>query len=251
MPFKRLFQKSKSHVAGRVPPGERVYAIGDVHGRLDCLDTLLGLIAEDRARHGEAVTTLVFLGDFVDRGPDSRGVVERVRTLDLPGVTIRSLKGNHEEIMLEAMANDRSSLGLFDRVGGKQTMMSYGMSADEYDHCALSELAARMREYVPATHLDFLAALEDHVTIGDYRFVHAGIRPGIAFDEQRGSDLRWIRREFLDHTGPHDGIIVHGHTIVDEPELLPNRIGIDTGAFASGVLTALVLEDDEQRLLRT
>ncbi|TPG08121.1 serine/threonine protein phosphatase [Sphingomonas oligophenolica] len=251
MPLKSFFRNPKTRPLGSVPAGSRVYAVGDIHGRLDCLEAMLALIVEDRAHRDPADTTLIFLGDFVDRGPDSCGVVERVRTLDIPGVDIRALKGNHEEILLSAAENDRSSLGLFDRVGGKQTMLSYGMTEDEYDHVALSELAALMQHHIPPAHMKYLAGLGDHISIGDYRFVHAGIRPGIAFDEQRGSDLRWIRREFLDHSGSHDGIIVHGHTITEEPVDLPHRVGIDTGAFVSGRLTTLVLEGSERRFLST
>lgn len=228
-----------------------MYAVGDVHGRLDCLETMLTTIEQDRASLPDAVTSLIFLGDFIDRGPDSRGVVERVRTLDIAGIKIYVLKGNHEEILLSAAGNDRPALALFDRVGGKQTMLSYGMSEDEYDCLALSELAAAIRKYVPDSHLEYLERLADYVSIGDYRFVHAGIRPGIAFDQQKSSDLRWIRREFLDYTGTHDGIIVHGHTITDEPVSLNNRIGIDTGAFESGRLTTVVLENSDRRFLST
>jgi serine/threonine protein phosphatase 1 len=251
MPLKSFFRKPNSSIAGGVPPGCRVYAVGDIHGRLDSLDAMLDLIERDRASLPDARTTIVFLGDFVDRGPDSRGVVERMLNLIITETTICALKGNHEEILLSAAANDRASLALFNRVGGKQTMLSYGMTDDEYDHLALSELAGSIRQYIPQQHLDYLAGLAEHLSIGSYRFVHAGVRPGIAFDEQVGSDLRWIRAEFLNHKGAHDGIVVHGHTVTDAPVNLVNRIGIDTGAFASGRLTAVVLENQERRFLST
>ena len=251
MPLKSLFRKPKPKSAGKLPPGRRVYAIGDIHGRLDCLDRMLAMIVDDMSGHEPAETSLIYLGDYVDRGPDSCGVVDRVMQWSHPGLDIVALKGNHEEILLSAAANERSSLALFDRVGGRETMLSYGMAPDEYDHCSLAELAARIGRYVPQEHLTFLAGLQDHVTIGHYRFVHAGVRPGIAFDEQKASDLRWIRGEFLNHDGPHDGIIVHGHTVTSEPVIRANRIGIDTGAFASGVLTALVLDADGQRIMAT
>jgi serine/threonine protein phosphatase 1 len=162
---------------------------------------------------------------------------------------MRCLKGNHEELLLLAAAGERQALALLDRVGGRETLLSYGVSEAAYDAADLTVLQQLIIEHVPAAHLDFLDAFEDRVAIGDYLFVHAGVRPGVAIDRQKPADLRWIRGRFLDHDGSFGAMVVHGHTISDQPELLANRIGIDTGAYASGRLTALGLEEDRRWLL--
>lgn len=227
-----------------IPAGERVYAIGDVHGCLAELDRLLALIdADDRAR-GPARTTLVFLGDLVDRGPASAQVVERVRTLATERGNVRWLVGNHEEVFLEALDGDAKALKLFCRIGGRETALSYGIDPDAYERADYPELASALDRLVPAMHRTFLAKGEDLVAIGGYLFVHAGVRPHTPLDQQRPADLRWVRDTFLDHPRPLAKMIVHGHTIVAEVETRPHRIGIDTGAFRTGVLTALALEGD-------
>ncbi|NLR72756.1 serine/threonine protein phosphatase [Novosphingobium sp. ERN07] len=227
----------------RVPKGQRVYAVGDIHGRLDLFEQLLQRIEEDDARRGPADTTLILLGDLVDRGPESRGVVDRAMQLAQTG-KVRVLAGNHEEMLLTSMESDEA-LRHFLRHGGKETLFSYGLPPEEYSRSILPELRERMNALVPAEHVAFFRAMEDRIAIGDYLFVHAGVRPEVPVDQQTTSDLRWIRREFLDHAQWHGHMIVHGHTITDEPEALPNRIGIDTGAYASGRLTALGVEAGE------
>jgi serine/threonine protein phosphatase 1 len=225
-----------------VPDGQRIYAIGDVHGCLGLLDDLIAKIDADDAARGKARTRLIFLGDLVDRGPDSRGVVERVRRIheERPGTIL--LKGNHEEILLLTRQGDRRAASLFHRVGGRATLLSYGVPADVYDSCDTGDLADLVRQYVPDEHIALLSGFEDFHEAGDYLFVHAGIRPGIPLAEQKISDLRWIRSEFLNHKGSHGRVVVHGHSISVEVEERPNRIGIDTGGFASGQLTAVGLE---------
>lgn len=242
MVLKKLFARPEpAPRIARVPAGERVYAIGDIHGRRDCLDLLLERIeADDRAR-GPAETTLVFLGDLVDRGPESRQVVEVAMQLATRR-RCRFLMGNHEEILIHSWEGDRQAAGLFHRVGGRETILSYGMSASEYDRIDIAELASRVGELVPREHIAFLRRFEDSCTYGDYLFVHAGVRPGVALDAQLPSDLRWIRREFLNDNRDHGMMIVHGHSITEAVEAMPNRIGIDTGAFASGRLSAIGLE---------
>lgn len=251
MVISRFFRKAApSPVAPppALPEGVRVYAIGDIHGRLDCLDELLATISRDSAGI-DAQVRLIFLGDLIDRGPDSRGVVERAMALAASGEQCDFIKGNHEELLLHAAQGDRHALTVFHRVGGRETMLSYGADENEYDACDFEQLATLIQRLVPADHLAFLDSFGRGVSLGDYRFVHAGIRPGVAFEEQKDADLRWIRREFLNHDGGFDGMIVHGHTISDAVEFRHNRIGIDTGAFATGRLTALVLEGQEQRTL--
>lgn len=233
-----------------LPTGERVYAIGDVHGCLPQLDALLAMIEEDDRERGEAETTVVMLGDLVDRGAASSQVIDRLIAFKAEAPRTRFLKGNHEEVFLHAIDGDDQALRLFCRIGGRETIMSYGVDAIEYERLDYAELSERLRAVVPDAHRRFLDAFEDVVAIGDYAFVHAGIRPGIALSLQKTADLRWIRGGFLDHPGPHEKMIVHGHTIATEVERRPGRIGIDTGAYAGGPLTALGLEGDASWILQ-
>lgn len=234
-----------------IPEGERVYAIGDVHGRLDLLDILLDRIRRDDAERSPARTTLIFLGDLVDRGPDSAGVVERVRSLHAEGWTVRCLLGNHEEMFLAALDGKRDAMRAFCRVGGRETAFSYGIPPADYEGMEHADLTMALLERVPEAHRTFIESLEDVIVIGDYAFVHAGIRPGVALDAQRTSDLRWIREPFLTHRGGFEKVIVHGHTITPEVDEARRRIGIDTGAYASGCLTALCLQGDSRTVFDT
>ena len=234
------------------PPGLRVYAIGDVHGRLDLLDDLLGQIeADERRRDRVDASWLVFLGDLVDRGPDSSGVVERVRQLAAARPTVRCLMGNHEEIMLAALAGDTRALRLFCRVGGRETLISYGLDPSIYERADYEEIGDALTRLVPVVHRQFLSAAEDMLVLGDYAFVHAGLRPGVAIEDQRGADLRWIREGFLDHRGGFGKHVVHGHTVSTEVEATPFRTGIDTGAYASDRLSAVGLEGSAAWVIQT
>ena len=244
----------RKRAPGFVPvmaPGRRVYAVGDIHGRLDLLDDILARIDADHAARPPAERHLVFLGDLVDRGPDSAGVVERIRLLAAADPHVHCLMGNHEEIFLRAIDGDDKALRLFCRIGGRETIQSYGMSEEEYNRLDYAELLAAMQRLVPAAHRDFVDGFEDMIAIGDYLFVHAGVRPEVALEEQRPADLRWIRDPFLDHPRPLEKMIVHGHTVTEAPEMRAHRIGIDTGAYQSGVLTAIGLEDGERWVLDT
>lgn len=234
--------------AVEVAPGERIYAIGDIHGRADCLDALLALIDADDAARGLARTRLVFLGDLVDRGPTSRQVIERALA---EAHRSEFIIGNHEEVMIRAWEGERESLKLFHRIGGRETVLSYGVAADDYDRLDYEELAELVARVVPADHIAFLRGFRDHATSGDYLFVHAGIRPGVSLAEQAPADLRWIRREFLEDRRDHGVMVVHGHTVVADVDEQHNRIGIDTGAYASGVLTALGIEGGKRWFLST
>lgn len=234
-----------------VPDGRRVYAVGDVHGRLDLLRDLTGQIACDDAARAPAQTTIVFLGDLVDRGPDSCGVVEFLMNFaeQVPDCVL--LGGNHDDVFVRAVDGEHEAVSLLHRIGGRETALSYGIAADEYDRGTFADLGVLLKERVPRAHVAFLRSFNEWHRIGDYLFVHAGIRPGVAMGEQRPSDLRWIRRGFLDHAECHGMMIVHGHTVTDEPEFKTNRIGIDTGAFKSGKLTAVGLESTGRWLLST
>jgi serine/threonine protein phosphatase 1 len=254
MPVKTLlnFVSRMQTRAHRVPEGVRVYAIGDIHGRLDLLDALLAeLAADDRARGGDVRTQYIFLGDLIDRGPDSRGVVDRLMRLAGSGLDVRFLMGNHEEVFLRAMAGDVRSLRFLVRIGGRETLLSYGISEEDYRSHDYDQLARLAAASVPAAHLAFLAGFEKWIALGDYLFVHAGLRPGVAIEDQAASDLYWIRDEFLRHRDSFGKMVVHGHSITEEIDLKPNRIGIDTGAFASGRLTAIGLEGEERWFLST
>ena len=234
-----------------VPAGTRVYAVGDVHGRLDLFNALVDAIEADDAaacaRHGPAETTVVLLGDLIDRGPDSAGVLGLAREWRNHR-RVRILCGNHEEMMLQSFDNIEV-LRHFLRHGGRETVLSFGVDEATYAEATFEEVQAMMREVVPQAAIDFIASFEDVVRIGDYAFVHAGIRPGAPLEAQRQSDLRWIRESFLASAAPHEAVIVHGHTITEAVDLRPNRIGIDTGAYLSGVLTALCLEGSTRRLI--
>lgn len=255
--FRRILSKFAKAPAespcpiGTVPDGVRVYAVGDIHGRLDLLDDLLEQMDADNAARPEADTIVIFLGDLIDRGPSSAQVVQRLMDLGSGSSRIRFLLGNHEEVFLKSLQGDAKALPFFVRIGGKPTILSYGIGEAEYGAADYPELLAMVRARVPQAHIDFLTAFEDLIIVGDYAFVHAGVRPGVALDQQEPGNLRWIREEFLNSDAPLEKIIVHGHTISDEVEERGCRIGIDTGAYASGKLTAMGFEGAERWLLQT
>lgn len=238
-------------LAGAVPDGVRVYAVGDIHGRLDLLDDLLARMEADDASRGKADTIVIFLGDLIDRGPNSAQVVQRLMELGSGSDRIRFLLGNHEEVFLKSLRGDAKALPFFVRIGGKPTILSYGIDEAEYGAADYPELLEMLRASVPQAHIDFLSAFEDMIVIGDYAFVHAGVRPGVPLDRQEPGNLRWIREEFLNHGAPFEKIVVHGHTICDEVEERSSRIGIDTGAYASGRLTAMAFEGIDRWVLQT
>ena len=222
-----------------LPPGQRVYAIGDVHGCLDRLQAMHELIAEDLAARPTEEAVLVHLGDYVDRGPDSAGVVARLAAgAPLPNVPTVNLMGNHEHMMLAALATgETETTELWLANGGADSLQSWGVPR-----------SAQPREwpsYLPMPHLMFLRDLAMRHEVGGYLFVHAGIRPGIPLDRQSRHDLMWIREPFLSWNESFGPVVVHGHTPRPEPVVRPNRIGIDTGAVMGGVLTCAVLEGDK------
>lgn len=229
--------------------GCRAYAVGDIHGRLDLLDQLLANIERDMATRERRRTFIIFLGDLIDRGPASAGVVERLRTYRNPDARLIFLGGNHEEVLLRILAGDRGVLGSWLKFGGAECAMSYGIDAQELGRVHEDAAIEMVRAKVPRAHREFLESFADTFSFGDYLFVHAGIRPGVAIDEQSRKDLRWIRDPFLSDAKEHGFVVVHGHTIVERVEERPNRIAIDTGAYHSGVLTALAIEDRQRWFL--
>ena len=232
----------------RGPENTLVYAIGDVHGRLDLLAEMHARIAAEIMRLRPPDWRIVHLGDYVDRGPDSKGVLEFLVRQTAADRRIVSLAGNHDIGFLDFLARPDPD-GLFALYGGVQTAGSYGVTLDRADLRGFPAGHRALRAAVPASHTDFLRALKFSVTLGDFFFCHAGIRPGVALEAQDPQDLIWIRGDFHRHQDLHPKVVVHGHTPAPEPEVLPNRVNIDTGAFASGRLTALVVDRQEKRLL--
>jgi len=235
------------------PAGARLYAVGDIHGRKDLLDRLLEAILRDAARSRAGRRVVVFLGDYIDRGPDSKEVVEMLRN-GPPGSPRWSgfqwvcLRGNHEQALLNFL-DDPLSGPMWLANGGMEAILSYaGQPIDRGD---LDGLQAQLRAAFPPSHRAFLSSLPYSHCEGDYFFAHAGIRPGVPLGRQDPMDLMWIRGEFLKSRADHGKLVIHGHTVSARPEILANRIGIDTGAFRSGQLTALVAEGAERGFLST
>ena len=238
--------------AASVPPGDLVYAIGDIHGSIALLDQLLAAIERDAGSIDAAIPTLVFVGDYIDRGPDSAGVIERLTGGVPEGFRAVCLKGNHEVMMLDFLEQpERLDQWLMN--GARETLASYGIDVHGIDRGNVDKVKCRnsLRAAIPETHRNFFDSLRLTETIGDYLFVHAGIHPDKPLDRQDPYDLVWIREEFLNSSKTFGKIVVHGHTPGDTPEIRPNRIGIDTTAWLSGRLTALRLYEDTQKFLAT
>jgi len=233
----------------RTPRGYRAYAVGDVHGRLDLLKDMLARVEADLAEHPPRRAILLFLGDLIDRGPASCQVIEKLRTYRHPRLRPIFLMGNHEEVLLRLLAGERGILASWLRFGGTQCLASYGVDAAAFKSMSEREALAAIKKAIPETHRSFIADFADTVRFGDYLFVHAGIRPAVDISMQSQADLRWIRQPFLDDDSDHGFVVVHGHTISETVDERMNRIGIDTGAYRTGVLTGLVLEGDERRFL--
>ncbi|SIN88157.1 serine/threonine protein phosphatase 1 [Parasphingorhabdus marina DSM 22363] len=251
--LKNLFRKKTRKTflgEAMIPEGRRVYAIGDVHGRKDLLQILLKKIAEDdTARGGQS--EIIFLGDLIDRGPDSCGVVDMAMQLQSERGNVRFLMGNHEEVFLACMKGSDRATRFFTRIGGKETILSYEISMKEYMELDNEALTARLPEIIPQSHVDFVRNFEDQIVIGDYAFVHAGIRPDVPLAEQKPKDLHWIREDFLSAGQLHEKMIIYGHTINEEVVEADNRIGIDTGAYYTENLTAIALEGRDRWYLDT
>jgi serine/threonine protein phosphatase 1 len=237
---------SPRHPYGSVD-GQLVYAVGDVHGCYALLQDLLGRIEHDATSVTEDLRPiLIFCGDYVDRGPDSARVLDALCWLRRHApYDVHFLKGNHEQVML-GYITDPGEHRDWMRFGGAETLRSYGVNPPAADDDVARHVEARddLLERLPVAHLTFLNDLKLMLSIGDFVFVHAGLRPGKPLSDQSEADLLWIREEFLGVTEGHDRIVVHGHTwTTDQPALLPHRIGIDTGAYATGVLTAIRIQD--------
>ncbi len=262
--------------AATVPPGIRIYAVGDCHGCLEALRALREAIAVDSAR-GDAEgprarrRVVVYLGDYVDRGPDSRGVVELLIGEPLAGFESVHLLGNHEAF-LRGFLDGEDVAAVWMMNGGGATLRSYGLDVAELTGLGTGPrtgagprtwprtgagpggdapaLRAALAAAVPEAHRAFLDGLALSHIEGEYFFVHAGVRPGVPLERQEENDLLWIREPFLGSTADHGKVVVHGHSAAAEVAVRPNRIGIDTGACYGGKLTALVLEGNRHRFLQ-
>lgn len=225
----------------RLPDGIRIYAVGDVHGRTDLLRIQLAQIAADERSYRGLRSMVVFLGDYVDRGPDSKGTIDLLLACERSREVV-FLKGNHE-VFVRRFLECPQSLNDWRRLGGLETLASYGLrpslSRGQGDY---EKLSRELREALPARHLSFIDSLPVSFTCGDFFFVHAGVRPGIALCNQIEADLLWIRDDFLHHRKPFERYIVHGHTPVDAPDVRSNRANLDTGAFATGRLSCVMIE---------
>ncbi len=250
--FERLRRRGvEARQAAQAPHGARIYAVGDIHGRSDLLDRMHDMIRVDALAHPAADKCVVYLGDYVDRGDDSRGVIDRLIARPLAGFRQVALRGNHEAFLLRFLADPEVGPGWIAN-GGDATLYSYGVNwRDPFADGDWAGVSEALGAALPPDHRAFLDGLALSDVEGDYLFVHAGIRPGVGLAAQSPDDLMWIRGEFLDSTADHGHVVVHGHTITDAPELRDNRIGIDTGAFATGRLTCLVLDGTDQRILQT
>lgn len=234
-----------------VPPGHRIYAVGDVHGRADLLRRMFQAIETDIASRPISNPVTLCLGDYVDRGPESREVIELLISASRSRNLV-CLKGNHEHVMLTVVGGEPSRVSSWMHMGGAETLRSYDVRVSPLrDRNGLAEACSRSVASIPHEHLTFLQALQPSAIFGDYFFCHAGVRPGIPLSQQAEEDLLWIRREFLENDDDHGKFVVHGHTPVQSPEVRSNRINIDTGAYLTDCLTCLVLEEAARFFLFT
>jgi serine/threonine protein phosphatase 1 len=226
----------------RLPDRIRIYTVGDIHGRIDLLNQTLARVDADLAAYPDCEPIHVFLGDYIDRGPGSRAVLDRLLERAATHNMI-FLKGNHETYVLEFLENP-AVLSEWRHLGGFETMMSYGLKPPmKIDLGEQIRLAQALNIALPAQHRKFFQSLRLSFTCGDFFFAHAGVKPGVPLDRQREEDLLWIRDDFLLSEDDHGKIVVHGHTPVAAPEIKQNRVNIDTGAYATGRLTCLIIEN--------
>ena len=243
--------QAEQKIVSKVPLESRIYAVGDIHGRADLLADLHDMIQLD-AKTAPQRRVIVYLGDYVDRGLHSREVVDLLLAPRFQGFEIVYLKGNHEAALLDFLTDSRIGPNWL-QYGGGATLLSYrvGLSGAETGGTDFIAAQQEFSKQISSSHLAFYRNLKLTHVEGDYLFVHAGLRPGITLEKQSADDLLWIRDDFLDYTGDFGCIVVHGHTISESPEVRDNRIGIDTGAFATGRLICLVLEGNDRRFITT
>lgn len=246
----RLKRPARPENGPAVPEGLRIYAIGDVHGRDDLLAELHAAIVAD-AEEFVGSKQVVYLGDFIDRGMESREVVERLMDAPVPGFEPVHLMGNHEYALLNFIYDPESIPGWLSW-GGRETLYSYGIKCGmNPSPRELQNLAGELQMAMPREHVRFMESAALFHRVGDYYFVHAGVRPGVALEKQKIEDQLFIREPFISSTRNHGAVVVHGHTVAEQVQLIGNRIGLDTGAYYTGVLSCVVLESTGQRLIQT
>ena len=253
--FGKLFGRileTRDSVVARVPEGMRVYCIGDIHGRVDLLGALHRGIVEDAASAEPMRNVAIYLGDYVDRGMHSREVIDLVLDNPLPEFDTIYLKGNHDDSLLRFLQDPEVGPAWFS-YGGDATVLSYGvrMAPNKIGRDRFEDMRLQLEANLPARHREFLESLQMTHVCGDYLFVHAGLRPGVPLARQNPDDMMWIREEFLESRYDFGKVVVHGHSVTEAPEMKPNRIGIDTGAYASNTLTCLILEADRHFFIST
>jgi serine/threonine protein phosphatase 1 len=240
----------------RTPKGTVVYAIGDIHGCCDLFDVMLQGIEQDCEKRPRERTVVVYLGDYLSRGSDSRAVVNRAMSWQPKArgvLEIIALTGNHEELALRYLGGEMEAGRQWFDHDGLDALADYGVvvtDASARDDASLLALRDRFAQALPQEHLKFFQSLGVSHREQDYHFVHAGVRPGVALADQTAHDQIWIRKRFLESELDHGAVIVHGHSISAEPTVRHNRIGIDTGASASGVLTCLALDGTQRAFLQ-
>ena len=244
-----LLKTSQEPYISGLSPSLRIYCIGDIHGRLDLLQQLHQLIMTDASTYQHAVS-VVYVGDYIDRGPHSKQVIDYLLSDPLPDFESIFLLGNHEQVLLEFLENPENT-GTWFNFGGLSTLASYDVKFTGIpQRRQLQELGRAFRKKMPETHMKFFQQLLPCYDKEGYYFVHAGVRPGIKLKRQRLEDMLWIRDDFLGNQHFHGKVVVHGHSVSDSPVIRSNRIGVDTGAYSSGMLSCLVLEEKEQRFYR-
>ena len=232
-------------------PGKRLYAVGDVHGCYDEMYDLISLIEKDNAALDPKDCIIVFLGDLIDRGPDSRAVLEYLITSPPEFAKTYCLKGNHEEMLLSVMRNEAERIPQWLTYGGKSFVESYGVDIDMLSSLDAYDMQHILRKYIPSSHLDFVDGMLDCISFEDYFLVHAGVDPEVSREDQEPKTMRWIREPFLSSKTKLGYRVVHGHTIESEPVFTQNRIGIDTGCYETGILSAIVIENEDIRVIST
>jgi len=232
-----------------LPPRLRVYAVGDIHGRADCLKELHEIIIKHGEERNRVKNIIVYLGDYLDRGPCVRETLDELINRSLPGFKAIHLMGNHERMLLDFL-DDPAVLKFWLDNGGMATLLSYGVKVSAGTSIEFAEdLRNELKSAIPASHVEFLRNLKLFYKTGDYIFVHAGIRPGVPLEEQDENDMLWIREEFSEFEGDHGSRVIYGHSVQSEPLVKPNRIGVDAGAYATGILTCAALEGDRVEFL--
>ncbi|MEN5299899.1 metallophosphoesterase [Brucella sp. TWI559] len=232
------------------PEGVRLYAIGDIHGRLDLLQDMHGLIRADLDHRPTHDWRIVHLGDYIDRGPDSKGVLDFLIHASTHDPRILSLIGNHDDGFLHYLATGDTN-GIFALHGGSDTARSYGVDVDYTDSASAAAGYKQLRDKVPQAHIDYIRSMPSSVSFGDFFFCHAGVNPAVSLDAQDRDDLMWIRTVFLKWTDPLEKVIIHGHTPQNAIDVQPNRVNLDTYAWKNGKLSAIVIDGVEKRFLET